>query len=98
MHGPWPLLTPTQTQKAEFSHIQRRRPLLCPTLRMEDVLPALCELFGLGFHLTGYALNCSKNAYCTLIQIWLQTCELFLAHELLRSNKEWPIGNALKAF
>lgn len=67
-------------------------------LRMEDVSPALCGLFSLGFHLTGYALNCSKNAYCTLIQIWLQTCEQFLAHELLRSNKKWPIGNALKAF
>jgi len=95
MHGLLPQLTPTQTQ---FFRIQRTRLWLYHTQRMEDVLPALCELFSLGFHLTGYALNCSKNAYCTLIQIWLQTCEQFLAQELLRSNNEWPIGNALKTF
>lgn len=45
-----------------------------------------------------HSLGCSKNAYCTLIHIWLQTCEEFLAHELLRGNKEWPIGKALEAF
>lgn len=56
--------------------------------RLFGVLPAPFEFFSPGFHPTGYALGCSRNAHCTSIQIWLQTCEQFLAHELLQSNEE----------